>query len=99
MENQADFVASNLGCNDEEGGEIFSAKEELRALAIASATIERLGTLNEEVREALMASQIALRLQKAGSIRLTTITDHFSTQENCPVIRIPLLLLNAYQLT
>lgn len=54
LENQSDFVNGNPGCNDEVGEEhadeeIYSTKEGLRALLIASATLERLGTLNEEV--------------------------------------------------
>lgn len=82
MENRADFVAGNPGCNDEEGEEdageqIYSAKEEPRALAIASASLERLGTLNMEIGQALSASQRALRYHKLGSMQQTTFADHF----------------------
>lgn len=56
-ENQADFVAGNPGCNDDEGdeeadGDLYGAKVVLRTLSIPSATLERLGKLNIEVSKA-----------------------------------------------
>lgn len=73
IEKQAAFFAgvessTNLRTVDDDDELLYSASEELKALAIASGAVERLGLMHSEARRAVEACQNELRLLQQSSL-------------------------------
>lgn len=56
---------------------LYSLQDELKGLAVVSATIERLGIIQGELKNGLRAFQREVRLQKVRGIAQSVITDQF----------------------
>ena len=65
---------------EEDEMEEYSITEQLKALAISTASVERLGFGDNAYLKAVRGCQKELRAQKAASLRQTTIVEHFGGQ-------------------
>lgn len=74
---QAEPVSNSDQDEREDSEEVYSFDEQLKSLAIAKATLERCSTLNACCVKAFTQCQLELRLQKARSMKQTTIGDFF----------------------
>ena len=65
---------------DDDDDEVYTTTEERKALAIASAVLERQRRMTREAQSIIRASQRKLRLDNQGTLWHTSILDHFKSQ-------------------
>lgn len=65
---------------DQVEGPHYSISEELKALAITGAALDRLGLMGPDAKSAIKACQGEQRLLRQNALRQTTIADHFKPQ-------------------